>query len=109
MKLPNIYRTAGSITGLPLNWQDEVSGVLPAAVTAYLNNRIDGTTIDEMQLELVRAFMQHYIEAPCWNHMRDGDESATLDSLRKDVLTIRTPEEMGQWIHRCLDIGIDPL
>ena len=110
MKIPAIYRSLGNVTGLPLNWQDEVTGVLPAAVKAYLDNRVDGTPIDEQQLAIVRAFMEHYIDAPCWNHMNEIEEMAPeLAELRRDVRTIKTPEAMGEWIHRCLDLGIDPL
>ena len=92
------YRTIGPVSGLPLNWRDEVSGVLPNAVNRYLNHRIDGTSIDEIDME-------HYINAPCWNDTEEGD----LAELRRDVKTLRTPDEMGAWIGRCLDIGIDPL
>ena len=108
--IPPIYRTLGAVSGLPLNWRDEISGVLPAAVGSYLNNRIDGTPLAEHQLELVRAFMKYFIDAPCWNHMNEDEYMAQeLAGLRREVVTLKTPEEMGRWIGRCLDLGIDPL
>lgn len=108
--IPAIYRDYGDVKGLPLNWRDETSGVLIAAVTRYMENRINGTSIDEIDLELVRVFLEHYINAPCWNHMNEDDGlAADLAALRRDVLTIETPEAMGAWIGRCLDLGIDPL
>ncbi len=109
--IPPIYRSIGPVTGLPLNWRVEVSGVLPAAVNAYLNNRIDRTALDEIQFEIVRVFMEHYINAPCWTESCSPDEemAADLATLRRDVLTLRTPDQMAVWIHRCLDIGVDPL
>ena len=113
--MPAFYQTIGNIagfplTGLPLNWRNEVSGVLPAAVHAYLNNRIDGAPLDEIQFEIVRSYLEHYIQAPCWNHMNeDGELTACLAALRRDVLTLRTPQEIGVWISGCMDIGIDPL
>ncbi len=110
MIIPPIYRSIGPVTGLPLNWRDEVTGVLPTAVERYLNHRIDGTSIDEIDLEIVRAFMEHYINAPCWNQMNEDEElAADLAGLRRDVLTLKTPEAMAGWIGRCLDVGIDPL
>ncbi len=108
--IPPIYRTVGTVQGLPLNWRDEVTGALPAAVTAYLNNRIDGTPIDAGQLRLVQVFMDHYICAPCWLYMlEDPEMSAILLGLRADIQKTETPEQMAEWISRCLDIGIDPL
>jgi len=117
--VPPIYRNIGPVKGLPLNWRDEVTGVLPAAVKAYLDNRIDGTQLDEIQLEIVRVFMEHYINAPCWDHMLTEVSEETLQEiagerlalvgLRLDVAFLKTPEAMAMWIGRCLDIGIDPL
>lgn len=108
--IPPFYISIGSVTGLPLNWRDEITGVLPTAVQRYLNHRIDGTSIDAIDLEIVRAYMQHYIEAPCWNHMVDVQELAPeLAGLRRDVRTLKTPDDIGQWIGRCLDLGMDPL
>jgi hypothetical protein len=111
MQMPNFYRTVGPISGAPLNWQDEVSGVLPAAVKAYLDNRIDGKPLAEHQFEIVRAFMEYFIKAPCWddNPHLDDEMRAELAGLRRDAETLRTPEEVGAWIHRCLDLGLDPL
>lgn len=34
----------------PLYWQNEQTGKLREAVTAYLNNRIDGETVTENQI-----------------------------------------------------------
>ena len=110
--IPAFYRTIGNVSGLPLNWRDEVTGVLPTAVMRYLNHRIDGTSIDEIDLELVRAYLQHFIEAPCWNHMNDIPEmgmASDLADLRRDVRDLKTPDAIAAWIHRCLDLGIDPL
>lgn len=110
MKIPDIYRTFGDVTGIPLNWQDEVTGVLPAAIKAYLNHRIDGTPFDEIHAETVRAFLDHYINAPCWNHMNEEPELALeLADLRRDVRTLNNSEAIAKWIRRCLNLGIDPL
>jgi len=109
-RIPNIYRDVGHVKGLPLNWRDDVTGQLPAAVNAYLDHGIDGTPLTTAQLGLVREFMMHYIGAPCWDHMNEDESlAADLAALRRDVVTLQTPEQMREWIHRCLDLGIDPL
>jgi hypothetical protein len=108
--IPPLYKNIGPVFGLPLRWQDEVSGVLVTAVKRYLNHCIDGTSIDEIDLELVRAYLQHYIDAPCWNHMKDIEEMAPeLAGLRSDIRNLKTPDQIGRWIGRCMDLGMDPL
>ena len=104
------YRDIGPVKGLPLSWRDEVTGTLPAAVMAYLDNRIDGKGLKNSELQTVREYMEHYINAPCWNHMNENQDLADeLAALRRDVLIIETADHMGIWISRCLDVGIDPL
>jgi hypothetical protein len=110
-EMPHNYRDMGPVKGLPLNWRDEVTGILPAAIKAYLDHCVDGAQLDEAQLEIVRAFMEHYINAPCWNWAVEADEEMALElaGLRLDVAFLKTSEAVGAWISRCLDIGIDPL
>lgn len=108
--MPAIYRDFGHVKGLPLNWRDETSGVLITAVSRYMGSRINGTSIDEIDVELVRVFLEHYINAPCWNHMNEDEElAAELAGLRSDVKHLVTPDQVGAWINRCLDLGMDPL
>jgi len=111
--IPDVYVTLVTpngtpITGLPLNWRDEVSGKLPAAVKAYLDNRVDRTPIGPEHLEWLRVYFEHYINAPCWDS-EDGNAAELLADLRRDVKELKTPEAIGEWIWRCLDLGIDPL
>lgn len=106
-QIPNVYRPP---LGLPLNWRDEQSGALSAAILAYLDNRIKGTVLTDEQFDLVKDFVRHYIGAPCWNHMLEDEELATeLATLRHQVLYLKTPDDLGAWIHQCLDVGLDPL
>ena len=108
--VPPIYRNMGSITGLPLNWRDEVTGELPAAINAYLDNRIDGKPITDRQIALVRSYMVHYVHAPCWNHMNQDEEfGRDLAKLRAESARLKSPDDIGRWIRRCLDVGMDPL
>jgi len=109
-RIPPIYRPP---FGLPLRWQDDESGVLPSAVRAYIDDRLGGCKATPEQIELVRDYLQHFICAPCWNESARNDEelAATLIKLRIDVVKkhVSTADEIYAWIHRCLDIGIDPL
>lgn len=100
------YRTVGTIAGLPLNWQDETTGILPAAVRAYW---VESAT-DE-QLKLVALFLRYYIDAPCWNHMQDIPETVgELACLRNDAANhLNSRHEIDFWLRRALDLGLDPL
>jgi hypothetical protein len=105
--------------GLPLRWQDDVSGDLPRAVNQYLDNRIHGRPITDPNLSFVIDYLVHVICAPCWNEsarraVAEGDETLAADliQLRLDIAvheTIKTPDQIAAWIRRCVEIGIDPL
>lgn len=101
--IPNFYRPP---LGLPLNWRDEVSGILVAAVNAYLDNRIDGTPITDEQISFVRTYIVHYIGAPCWDNEEFSQE---LAFLRRTARELKTPDDIGKWICSAMDIGLDPL
>lgn len=101
--IPDYYRPP---LGLPLNWRDEVSGKLPAAVYAYLDNRIDGTPLSDEHLAMVREYIEHHINAPCWEQDEFREE---LAALRKAATELKTPDDVGAWIRQGMDIGLDPL
>ncbi len=92
--------------GLPFYWRDEVSGELGRAVMAYLNNRIEGTTVTDAQIALLRDYLSHWINAPCW--MASGFE-CEMSNLRSSVRELETATEIDDWLHQALDIGMDPL
>jgi hypothetical protein len=110
MKVMNAYREP---MGLPLYWQNEATGVLQAAIRAYLDNRVESKPIPAEQFELVRAYMEYVVNAPCWgrNTMIGLDHKAAeiLDGLKRDVIELKNPDDIAGWIHRCMEIGIDPL
>jgi len=54
----------------------------------------------------MRDYLEHYIKAPCWD---TPVFEAKLKQLREAAQTLRTVEEIHDWIHKCLDIGMDPL
>lgn len=101
--MPNFYVSPHQ---LPLHWQDEQTGILPAAVKAYFAHSLDKKKpFQGAQFALVRNYLRYYINAPCW---QQGEERQ-IDALRASVQGLKTPEEMNAWINRCLDCGIDPL
>ncbi len=103
-RMPAIYRPP---TGGPLRWQDDVTGVLPAAVLAFLDFSLGvNVAFTAEQLDLVRDYCQYYINAPCWN---TTDMEAAFVELRERIIGVQAVEELDKWLHDCLDIGIDPL
>ena len=110
-RIPNFYRAP---LGLPLNWRDDVTGQLPAAVTAYLNNRIDGKPITDGQVALVCEYMVHHINAPCWlantiDEEADAMQLEAITELRREAAAAKTVEDIAAYIHHALDWGLDPL
>lgn len=101
--IPNFYRQP---LGLPLNWRDEISGELPKAVSAYLDNRIDGKKMSFFHTNLVCDYMRHYINAPCWDNPEFTDELLALRDLAK---RLSSPQEVADWIRKAMEIGLDPL
>lgn len=103
--MPKFYRQP---LGLPLRWQDEQSGLLPAAIKGYFEH-----TLDETQRNLVIQWCRYYINAPCWidNAVRSGSEDivAEMRSLIVKAAQLQTVEDIDGWIRDCLDAGIDPL
>jgi hypothetical protein len=83
-----------------------VRSVLPAAVQAYFIDQTGGAVISKGDLDLVRLYLQQWIEAPCWTCA--PDMAAELAALRRDVMIIETADGMHDWLMRALDLGIDP-
>jgi hypothetical protein len=102
-RMPRMYKLP---LGLPFHWAHEVSGHLESAVKAYLDNRIDNATIRDDQIDLLREYFVHYINAPCWDNPEF--ESELLD-LRTSAKELDSAAEIGAWIAKCMDIGLDPL
>ena len=97
------------VKGIPLNWQNEVSGRLEKAVMAYLNQ-----TPTPEQLKIVIAYIQYHIHAPCWLESSpfgkiDEDMVIEINSLRTQSLNLTSLKDVNQYIHKALEIGLDPL
>lgn len=101
-RMPNFYREWGG----PLRWRDDQTGELPTAVLAFFDRK---QTPD--QLELVRDYCEYYINAPCWddNPYNVEEDFERLRKRRKEITQAKTFMDINGWIHRCIDMGIDPL
>ena len=92
--------------GTPLYWRDEMSGVLPAAIWAYIAHCAEPLTAPAPtsdQLVLTIAYLRYVIAAPCWHG--DGE----LAALRADAGKLATLRDVRAWIGRAVELGIDPL
>lgn len=107
---PHMYRPGGR----PLYWGHDVSGVLVAAVHAYLACQTNqGPEPSAEDLEILIDYLRHYACAPCWHETaRDWPEfEAALVTLRLEICEgyVETPDEIHDWLLRLLDYGLDPL
>ena len=82
----------------PGYWMHETSGVLAPAVLAYL----DGSPLSADQVVTLRAYLRQWIMSPAWR----GDD---VDLLRADIDNLVDRGTLTAWLHRALDLGIDPL
>lgn len=92
--------------GLPMRWQDDVTGRLPRAMKAYLENRVNEAVLSQEDFNHVRSYMEYLINAPCWRQCENG---RPLDRARRRIKRVQTPAELARWIHSLLSIGIDPI
>lgn len=108
---PKSYRTIPQISGgVPQNWEDDVTGRLPAAIHAYY----DAAPSDE-DIKLVIAYCQHHIHAPCWmvnhNELPESDEEFKNDYLElcRLSLQLKTKDDIYEYILKSMEWGLDPL
>jgi hypothetical protein len=106
---PQHYHSIGKIEGFPVNWRDDVTGKLPAAVMAFL----EGNPSPE-DVTLVIQYIKHHIHAPCWIETAPKDEyfpehKAEIDKLRAKAMGMKTEADIREYINHSLDYGLDPL
>lgn len=94
--------------GTPLSWRDDVTGTVPAAVMAYLNQEAS----DE-QIKMVIAYLQYHIHAPCWLETppwgeTDEEMAEEIRALRALSLKMSNVADVNQYIHSALDSALDP-
>jgi hypothetical protein len=104
--IPPIYR---DVIGSPLRWQDDITGMLPAAVHAFF--QVEGCPpLTWVQFEMVRDYAEYYVNAPIWdmNPHHDDETRARLAELRAQVKECKTDAQLQSWLHLCLGQGLDP-
>lgn len=92
--------------GMPRYWRDEVSGKLAIAISSYISygaSLTDASPTPE-ELEIVRQYFQHWINAPCWL-----DKDGELTRLREFIKTADTIQKLNEFLEGCIRIAIDPL
>src|SRR4051794_3354592 len=92
--MPTTYRE-GPEPGLevPYFWKDEISGILTAAITQYLNHKTTHAPAPTaFQIQLIREYLTHFINAPCWAKIcRDtGGLEEELNQLREAAPNLTT-------------------
>lgn len=110
-RMPTFYRPpyagARADSYIPLRWQDEVTGLLRAAIMAVLEQRgTNGPKVTGAHIALVRDYCEYYLLAPGWK--TDGAEEE-FARLRVQVKSITTFQELDAWLKSALLVGIDPL
>lgn len=103
---PGLYHDMGPVHGMPLDWRQDQTGTMPAAVQAYYDK-----SMTPEQLILVIAYIRHHIHAPCWTSIKDIDEELTsfILELRRLSLELKTSEDISEYIAKALDWALDPL
>lgn len=97
--IPRLYFFGG-----PLYWRDEASGVLAAAVEAYLAHCVDhAPEPTPEQFALLKDYCDYWVHAPCWRSV------GGLEELRSSIKSVLTVAEMRAWLRDALGEGIDPL
>lgn len=97
---------------IPLRWQDEQSGTIPTAVKAYLDANIqkNPNLVTDEQLEIVRAYLEYFVNAPCWNIAAEENLTRRIHArLKRDIVKAHSVSAIQRWIFRALEIGMDPL
>jgi hypothetical protein len=91
----------------PRYWRDETGRELRPAIERYLSNQ----ELTASDIVVIRAYLQQSIDSPAWdlNPHQDRESAAGLQRLRESAARIQGREDIHQWIHEALDIGIDPL
>jgi hypothetical protein len=88
----------------PGYWMNEASGVLRPAVEAYLQ----GHPMSRREIGAMQAYLRQWIMSPVWNENPHGGH-AELAGLRDLVNSLTTQAQISLWLHRAMDLGIDPL
>ncbi len=87
----------------PLPWR-EWDGETRQAIMAYFDQTLR-RVMSAQQIELVRLYLEHYVNAPCWDRL---DAPPELAKLKESVKTLKTTGELAYWIQQIVKLGMDP-
>lgn len=87
---------------LPLHWQNDVTGTVQPAAHKFLGIGDPDAKMTPEELRILRDYMGNYCLAPWF-------QGEGLAELRRSIADVNTLDELWQWLHRSLDIGIDPM
>lgn len=85
------------IIDIPRYWRHETTGVLSAAIEAYLA----GGEMKTEHIVAMRAYLRQWINGD-WRGWRVAE-------LRREVELLTSRAEIERWLDHCVDLGIDPL
>lgn len=108
--IPTIYKRPG---GWPLYWRAETSGVLALVVHIYLEHVLDPEkhrAPNQQEIELLRDYFVHHINAPCWLEIQDDEEMiAAIGALQEQAAKIAAVQDLRSYITAAMELGLDPL
>lgn len=86
---------------------NETSGVLRAAVEAYL----DGRDLNPEDVAALRAYCRQWIYFPVWdqNPHANFEDYVWLSMMRADVELLIDRATITNWMHRAANAGLDLL
>lgn len=94
--------------GLPLYWRNDMSGVLPKAVRAFIDHGADRRqpAPSAEQVKVLIIYLQHFIAAPCWD--LTVEFAAETAELRRRVRLLDSLTGIMAWLDSAMAIGLDP-
>jgi hypothetical protein len=91
----------------PRYWREEITGCLAKPIRKFLN----GFTLDDGEIALIRAYLEQWVDAPVWdmNPHADPEGRRELAALRQEAREIATRADIGRWMYKAMQMGMDPL
>lgn len=107
LQMPEVYLPS---YGTPIYWMDQPDAQLKAAMHQYIEYAEHPASASATpssalpptpeQLEIVIAYLQYFINAPCW---------VGADDLRERARQMKSLPDVMAWVDYCMNDGLDPL
>ncbi len=96
-----------SLADSPSYWMAETSGVLRAAIVAFL----DGSPLTDQHIAVLRAYFRQWCCSSLWdrNPFATSARRARLAALRLACDALLDREAIALWLERATELGMDPL